>query len=339
MKALKIIGIVAVVLTVIILGLALFLPGKVTFRRIVDVDARPHSVFELVNDLKNWEQWSAFHEDTTIKVDYEGPQSGTGAISRWVGDQAGRGKQTITKSISPEVIETEIDFYERGKANAVFQFEETEKGTRVTWIYHMDDLNYPLDRYFGLMAEGMLAPFFEKSLDKLKTLAETQKEKLNWKTSSIVIEKIEPQHALIISQDIDIDSIGPFLGRSYQAILNYMNEKDYERAGPPFAVYPEWRPESKTGVIAGIPVSDNAQGTNGIEKYELPGGQAAIAIHYGSYAQSGKTHMAINRFISKENLERNGEPWESYLNDPSEINDTLKWETRIVYPVKSGTKE
>ena len=45
-------------------------------------------------------------------------------------------------------------------------------------------------------------------------------------------------------------------------------------------------------------------------------------------------YMALGSYVKAENLEEVGGPWEIYVTDPMTEKDTMKWETRIAFPVK-----
>ena len=58
MKTLKIVAIVLVTLVVVFVLVGLWLPKEFKIERTVRVQAPVELVFDQVNDLKNWEQWS-----------------------------------------------------------------------------------------------------------------------------------------------------------------------------------------------------------------------------------------------------------------------------------------
>ena len=63
--------------------------------------------------------------------------------------------------------------YERGSTGE-FTLESVEGGTLVTWSDSGDMGMNPVNRYMGLMMDGMIGPDFELGLENLKTVVENQ---------------------------------------------------------------------------------------------------------------------------------------------------------------------
>ena len=67
------------------------------------ITALPRAVFDQVNDLRKWDNWSPWAKlDPAAKVSFEGAKAGTGAVFKWSGnDKIGEGKMTVTDSSPP----------------------------------------------------------------------------------------------------------------------------------------------------------------------------------------------------------------------------------------------
>jgi effector-binding domain-containing protein len=77
---------------------------------------------------------------------------------------------------------------------------------------------------------------------------------------------------------------------------------------------------------------------------ETPGDGAAVKLgstysgpairvrHVGSYRQLGTTHRKIAAYFAALGLERNGDAWEIYVNDPTTVSEA-ELLTDIYYPV------
>lgn len=170
MKTLKITGIVLLVLIVLFFGIAFLLPSEVEVERSLVIPATSEVVFEQVNNLHNWQNWSPWHQmDPNMQITYEGPLQGEGASYSWKSEKVGNGKLIIISSLPNEYIATSMDFMEQGKANAYYRFQPAEEGTQVTWTFETDMGNGPIAKYFGLMMDNMVGSDFEKGLNNLKT--------------------------------------------------------------------------------------------------------------------------------------------------------------------------
>lgn len=125
--------------------------------------------------MKNgWPQWSAFDfEDPKIQYTYSGTEAGLGSTREWTSKKMGNGKQTIIKG-SPEygiefkLYMPESNFELQGKIG----FFATPDGTKVTWADWGQSGKNPFKRWMFFFMDKMMGPTFEKSLAKLKQLAE-----------------------------------------------------------------------------------------------------------------------------------------------------------------------
>lgn len=160
MRALKLtLYVLAGIIVLVLLG-ALFLPSEKTLSNSYKIDAPAKAVYDQVNNFKNWEKWSPWADDTTMVNTYEGPEFGVGAKSIWKSEMSGDGSMTIIESKPFSFIRTELELGPGSKSESTWEFMESDSGTMVTWSLIMNDLGYPLGRYFGLFAGTMMNPYF-----------------------------------------------------------------------------------------------------------------------------------------------------------------------------------
>jgi len=172
-KILIIIGVIVVVfVTVVALQ-----PADYRVERTATVAAPAERVFAQVNDLKKWEAWSPWVKiDPTMKQTYEGPASGTGAISRWAGNnQVGEGSMTIAESRPNELIRFNLEFIKpmAGTSTSEFSFKPQGNLTAVTWS--MSGKNNFIGKAMCLFMnmDKMVGGQFETGLTALKSIAES----------------------------------------------------------------------------------------------------------------------------------------------------------------------
>ncbi len=328
MKALKVFGFIILILIAIFLIIPLFLADSVTISSEKTIQAKPAAVFQQVNLLRNWKNWSPFEADTTMVDTYEGSEAGVGAKRTWSGEKSGNGSLTIIESEPYNMIRTQLEFGDEGSsATGTWNLNETEEGVRVVWAIHIADLRYPFERWYGLMSKSVMKPLMEQGLTTLKTVAEAKP------VVDIKVIDLDAQPSLAILDSTTIDGIGEMLGRSYGAIMGYIMEKQIAMTGLPFAVYYNWDPDGIIVIRAGVPVAEGTKGHGNIEYFELPAGKAVFAKHFGGY-DTGVTHYAIDDYMKANKIEGNNYIWEVYVTDPSTEPDTAKWETDIYYPLK-----
>lgn len=325
MKALKVIGIILLIIVGLVLIIPLFLADNVKVSHSQLIKAKPITIFQQVNTLSNWDNWSPFDDDPEMNVVYEGAKSGVDAKMVWSGKDSGT--LTILESIPYKSIRTDIQFPDGG-ADGSWDFDETPDGVIVTWATHIVDLKYPMGRLFGLAFEAMLRPTLEKGLTDLKALTEGMPV-----PPEISIVTTEAQPSLVILDSTTIDGIGELLGKNYGTLMTYIMKKQIPMAGKPFAIYHNWDPNGIIKISAGIPVEKKVKGFKTISYYELPAGKAVFATHFGAY-DTGDTHWAIEDYLNDFNIETQDFIWEVYITDPTTEPDTAKWQTDIYYPIK-----
>ncbi len=169
MKALKIIGAVLLALVLIFFIVGIFLPKSTYFEESKVIATDPVAAFTQVNDLHNWENWSPWSEmDPDVKITYTGPEEGEGSSYSWDGPVTGKGTLTILKSVPYKNVHFELEFDGQGKSEGGFNFEGVSGGTKVIWYMEMDDLKYPMQRWFGLMMPAMMRKDFRHGLDNIQ---------------------------------------------------------------------------------------------------------------------------------------------------------------------------
>lgn len=147
------------------------------------------------------------------------------------------------------------------------------------------------------------------------------------------IVELEEQPALTIRAMINIRAISEFVVSVFEEIMAYCEEKNIRPVGPPFAIYHRAEMDF-ADVECGLPVESRAEGEGKIRSLILPGGKVATTIHVGPYDLLGATYAKMHKWMMKKGLEPGGTPWESYINNPAEIEDPSKLLTQIFWPLK-----
>ena len=177
MKIIKKILIVLVVLIAIAAIVGMFMPAKLNVERSVVINANDQIIFDQVNTLKNWEQWSPWKKmDPTTKMTYFGPSSGVGAGYEWASDDAntGSGSLTISECIPNSLIKTDLDFKEMGKSVSYFKFDKADGGVKLTWTFESDPDNNPFKKLMmNTMGKYFMNKTYDEGLNAIKSIAES----------------------------------------------------------------------------------------------------------------------------------------------------------------------
>jgi effector-binding domain-containing protein len=111
-------------------------------------------------------------------------------------------------------------------------------------------------------------------------------------------------------------------------------------AGPPYGRYHQFGPE-QVDVEIGIPVAAPVANLRPLAECEpgemgsseLPGGEAAVLVHRGSYDTLSGAYDGLHDWIHAQGRDEGPGPWESYVDDPSEVSDPSQLRTEVVWPL------
>jgi hypothetical protein len=166
-----------VVLILVLVVAAYFLPRGYRIERSVVITASAERVFPHVADLERWQAWGVWYaRDPAMTVNVSS-EPGPGEVGGWVSWQSetqGNGTATLVRSEPPTLATYDLSFegfdlVSRGS----FQLETIGNDVRVTWTDAGDLGMNPVYRWFGLMLDGMVGADFEAGLSRLKALIET----------------------------------------------------------------------------------------------------------------------------------------------------------------------
>jgi hypothetical protein len=144
--------------------------------RSTHIDADPARVHGLVNDFREWQQWSPWEGlDPAMEREYSGSDRGVGAHYAWSGNRkAGSGSMEITAS-DPHEIAVRLSFRKPWKATNQVRFVLTpaNSGTDLDW--EMNGEQKGIAALFGKLfnVEKLVGGDFEKGLSRLKLVAES----------------------------------------------------------------------------------------------------------------------------------------------------------------------
>lgn len=333
LNVLKWLGIILLLLIVV----SFFLPSTVHVERSIMVNASPEAVFSNIDDLQEWNKWSAWAKrDPNMQNTYEGPAAAIGQKSIWKSEhpKVGDGSMEITELKPNELLVTKLEFGGHDGGYGTIKLEKVGDSTKIVWSVDNDGsgtpmLMKPLSKYFNLFMDGMVGPDFEEGLKGLKEIAESMPKAPAAPQYEVMEMELEPQIVLTAPKEhVTVDGISAYLSKNFDELYGAALQNNL-KPGPATAVYYSWDGNS-TDIEAVLPVDKAPKGK--IKFREMPATKALMVDYYGAYAGSEAAHIAIDNYAKEKNIEV-GMPWESYITDPSTEPDTSKWLTKIYYPV------
>ncbi|MEX0967895.1 MAG: SRPBCC family protein [Bacteroidia bacterium] len=335
MRILAIIGIVLALFIGLPLLASLFISSQVHVERTAEINAPPEVVFQQVNNLRNWEEWSPWHQiDSNMQLEYTGSGEGTGSSYIWTSEHqdVGNGSLIITKSEPYERIETEMNFMDQGTAYSDWLFEKTDSGTRVTWSMDSDMGNNPVGKYMGLLMDSWLGGDFEEGLSKLKEISEATPPEPEL---IVTVKEVAPQWVITTRKTMPTipDSMTANFTRMYQKVGTYMGQNDLAATGPALSINYKWEPPV-ADIAAGMPVADSIELADTTLRLVKLEGKAAYVVHNGPYDNLETTYTSLMKWMQENEMQPAGNSWEVYQVGPDSEQDPEKWITEIYFPVQ-----
>jgi effector-binding domain-containing protein len=317
-------------LVIAILLVGLFLPRNLNIESSCAIDASGDIVFDQVNSLKNWENWSPwFLADTSIHITYNDVASAEGAESRWKNTQSNVGYLKILRSHADTSLNMQISFGEESEALMFWKFENEEKHIKVTWTFRNEEMTY-FERYFMALYKKTIQNDMDQGLKNLKSVCEGLRLS---RISSIEIVHHEKQPAMIVIDSASMKDMDSKIQESFKKLSAYLDKREIAIEGKKFVIYFTRDPNSVSKFACGFPIALKTWGWKEYSYFELPEVDAATVTHWGRY-DSEKPYLALDEFVKDHNLSRKNMVWEVYEKSGEEESDTSLWVKQIFYPLE-----
>jgi len=339
MKSIRRVVLTFLVLFLLILCGTFFLPSSIHIEESVSIESPPCTVFSLLNGFVSFNRWSPWFElDPEARFSYTGPAFGPGAGISWESQDKtlGNGALELQESKPFELIKIHHDLEKHGEADSTFRLQKEENGSQLTWSFDKNLGRNPLVRIRAMRMKKEGEVRFQGALEKLKKLAETLP-KDDWSSVELRVTRLEPtpiltQHGNCPAQP---SAIGRALGGAFGKVGAFMQQYHIEQAGAPLTISRQWGP-SGYEFDAGFPyrgdIPEKAAEKNGLHVGITPKVRVVQAEHIGPASNITETYMKIAAFMAAHGFTPAGDPWESYVSDPS-TTPREKLLTLISYPV------
>ncbi|BBH53762.1 SRPBCC family protein [Fluviispira sanaruensis] len=153
-------------------------PSDFRIVREIKVNTSAQLPFSYTNDLRKFTEWDPWAKlDPNAKMNFEGNQTGVGAMLNWDGNkEVGQGKATITESKPNSSVRMKIEMFKPYPFvnDVLFSFKEEGTQTNVTWeMTGKANFMYKLACVF-MNRDKVIGGEFEKGLTQLKEIVEAK---------------------------------------------------------------------------------------------------------------------------------------------------------------------
>ncbi|GEM_PF-1537199 len=300
-------GILAIIL--------LLIPSEYEIKRTIEIDAPPAIVYGFVSNIRNWNKWSPLVANAK-EVEYFNDLNPARSGLIWFGNDQDWSPGFLECFVNTpyDIIQYKLSLRE-GFNRAITSFIFIDKGgkTKLSWsIKSKLDFWY---KYLRFYKEKFFGGVLEEGLANLKTLAEKEAD-IDLNISQVLI----PNQKLIAIRDTlhksNMNLIGAALGMAYTELFQFIDRKKLQIAGPPISINIANANDYIFDAAVPIIAPANIIPFGRIRITKLTGGKAIKAVYTGSYAGIPTAYLIIDSYIANHNLQRVGDSWEEYVNDP-----------------------
>ena len=142
---------------------------------------------------------------------------------------------------------------------------------------------------------------------------------------------------LLVASVREIVPLGTDLGRSYQKIVDYLNQQHIHYSHPAmrllYSHYQWYENEMGIDVETAIPLSTVLPANEQISSRTLPGGLMAYTLHTGADVALGQAHAALHLWLQENQYRIIGPPRQLQL-QRAEHMDLSEYVTEVQFPVE-----
>lgn len=311
--------------------------GNFTVERSKIINSPKSSVFNYVNDFKNWGDWNSLAvEDSLINITYSKNTIGKGSSCSWDGKQGDGDLLTINIKENDSILQT-MNF-NGNSANVSMSFKDTLGKTKVSWKAKgkMGFLFKVLTAFNG-GAEKIFGSVFEKSLNNLDKKLDYEINTYSVKVNGLV----NNPEAFYLAQTFtsEFSKVSKNSGIVISKITTFCKKNNITISGKPFVIYHTYDTANElTKMSVCIPIKDPiflVEGSD-ISSEKLQSFQAVKTTLTGDYSHTNKALDKTLEYLRTNYLSADTafSHIEIYTIGKNEINNPSKWITEIYYPIR-----
>lgn len=294
------------------------------------------TVFEYVNDYKNWETFGSWMQNgNSIKFNYSSKTIGSGAKSSWTSDSdQGDIKTVFVKENDSLVYKSN---YNGSSATISLKFKDTVGGTKViVYTKGKMDLMTKISSFFKGGLTTIIGDTYEKSFRNLdKTLH------YEMKTYAIKVNGVVQRpsgYCLKQTVSCHIKSVPKNTKILMARMVHFFKKNKIPMTGKPFVDYEKYDVANDFATIAVcIPVREKVFISSGsdVSSGEMIAFTCLKTTLTGDYSHSKEAWAKAQKYIADNGYKQNfaGTYSEVYVKTIDDVKQPSKWVTEIYIPV------
>jgi effector-binding domain-containing protein len=144
---------------------------------------------------------------------------------------------------------------------------------------------------------------------------------------SVMVQIVEPRTLAAVRREVAPGGVGAAWGPAIGKVWDFLRTQPGLRTdGHNVFLYHQREPGGPIECEFGVEVTRSFERTGEVYATETPAGEAAIAVHRGSYGRMSETYEALKAWMAENRRESAGHSWEIYGDptpDPAETETTL----------------
>ena len=306
------------------------------------INAPAPLLFREVADPANWKTWSAWRNLEGINMDVTGENTGEGAGFSWQAEEIRDGRIVNTTVIPYNTIKQHLvmqTFIGEAEGTIQWTFEPEGDQTRVTWS--MEGNQSFKEKLAFTVQDRDLAetfqPIFEQSLENLEQNV-TQK----MEAYSINVDGITEHgggYYMYTTTAARMSEVNTKAASMIEQVKIYMNDNNISIGGQPLIIYNQRDDRNGTTIFStGVPTPSQVitpSGSEILNGYLEPQKVVKTTLK-GHHKNASEAWESTYRYIEENNLmvDQQGQPFEIFITDISEVDNPALWITEIYIPVE-----
>ncbi|HSD07098.1 SRPBCC family protein, partial [Flavobacterium sp.] len=277
--------------------------GNFTVESSKIINSPKATVFNYVNDYKNWPKFSSWiSSDASIQPSFSSTSIGRGSSFSWEGTNESGNIQTLYTKGNDSIAQ-KMDF--NGTSSKVYwSFKDTLGKTKVTWksVGKMDFLS-KVNSFFNVGTHNSLSTIYDKSLANLDKTLDFENSSFSVKVNGIV-KKLETYY-LRQSFTSKISDISRNANVVFPKIIAFCKQNNISQNGKPFIIYHTYDTiNDLTKVSFCIPIKEQIFTSDGsdILAGKLVAFEALKTSLTGNYAYKSKALAETNAYTTAKNI-------------------------------------